>query len=503
MRKFGFVLLALTALILAGGTARAEMTDDQGDAKKFSIHGEVRFRAEMWNNMTDFTDTGTDCGLFSCDDNDSFDIWPYRVRLAAKGDLGNDIYVYGEFQGSGVSGGGVFGETQPNFGDDTETITGGVHLYQGWVKAKDIGNTVLDLKFGRQEIVFGTGLHFSSLDFYNGIHHDAVMGTWDWENFRLDGFYIKNFESNQILTFQDVAADSDDQTLGVHAQQKLGADKNQDLSYYGFLQMQNDPEIDPGQDRGKIYTVGVRWAKMVHGETGFLWNAELATQFGDFQPCASTSSLVTTLFGPSAGCEDDAWSQSSYVFEGTFGYNWHSGKTDQKVWGGVTYASGDDDPTDEDNNAYMPLYTDFHKRLGYADLFAESNITAFSVGYKMNMDDRHMFGATLYQFTKTEKEGAVYSPLGIQNGPSSFPVIDGCLSTTPPAGKSCSDDLGMELDLSYGYNMTANFGFDVALSLFDPGDAVTDHFSNWQTGFLENAGDDMATRLTAQARARW
>jgi len=514
MRKFGFVLLGFTALVLAGSIARADMMDDQNDNKKFSIHGEVRFRAEVWNNATDFTDT-TSFGTFPGQGysnsafggtNDSFDLWPYRVRLAAKGDLGNDIWVYGEFQGAGVSGGGLYGETQPFFGDDTETLNGGVHLYQGWVKAKDVGNTVLDLKFGRQEIVFDTGLQFSSLNFYNGIHHDAVRATWDWDNFRIDGFWMKNFESNQaagvILPFDN----ADDQTFGAHAEHMIGADKDQHVSYY----------VIGNQMRGlydsasaTMYTVGARYARDLTDDNGFVWNAEAAYQFGDWQPCASMSTGFTAAFDVFAGpvtfpCPDN-FDQKAYVFEGMFGYNWHDGSTNQRVWGGVNYASGDKDPNDTDMKQYMPLYTDFHNRLGYADLFAESNITAYSIGYNLNLDNKHLFGATLYQFNKTEKEAPVYSPLGVgsqQNSTTNLVfnllTISGC--TNPPPGESCSDDLGQELDLTYGYNMTSNFGFDVALSYFSPGDAIKNQISSY--GFY-NAGDDNAMRLTGQARARW
>ena len=524
MRKFGFVLLGFTALVLAGSIARADMMDDQSDNKKFSIHGEVRFRAEMWNNMTDFTDTtsygtypkGYSNSTFGGTD-DSFDIWPYRVRLAAKGDLGNDIYVYGEFQGSGVSGGGLYGETQPFFGDDTEVLSGGVHLYQGWVKAKDVGNTVLDLKFGRQEIAFDTGLQFSALNFYNGIHHDAVRATWDWDNFRIDGFWMKNFEANQGAGFLLPFDNADDQTFGAHAEQKIGADHDQNLSYY-VIAMQQRSFYDSAS--AKNYTVGVRYAHDLMDDNGFVWNAELGYQFGDWQPCATTSTGFTAAFdlynGPISFPCPDNFDLKATVFEGMFGYNWHDGSTNQRVWGGVNYASGDKDPNDMDMKAYMPLYTDFHNRLGYADLFAESNITAYSIGYSLNLDNKHMFGATLYQFNKTEKEGVVYSPLGVgsqQNTETNYiyslntvyPCFDG---QTPPSGKSCSDDLGQELDLSYGYNMTSNFGFDVALSYFKPGDAIENQVSNYgDTGSggstTSGAGGDNAMRLTGQVRARW
>src|SRR5262247_3436029 len=119
MKKLGVVMLGLAAALFVGNVARAAM-DEEGDNKKFSIHGEIRFRGEWWDNLTDFTDT--DAVLDNSEANDSFDLFPYRVRLAMKGDLGHDIWVYGEFQGAGVAGGGAFGEVSPFFGDDTEIL---------------------------------------------------------------------------------------------------------------------------------------------------------------------------------------------------------------------------------------------------------------------------------------------------------------------------------------------------------------------------------------------
>ncbi|HKY31142.1 MAG TPA: alginate export family protein [Candidatus Polarisedimenticolia bacterium] len=468
MRKFGLFMLGLTAILCAGTLAQAQ--DDEDTDNKFSIHGEVRFRGESWTNLTDFADTDGDI------DHDTFDIYPYRVRLAAKGDLGNDIWVYGEFQASGVAGGGFFGEVDPFFGDETELFNSGVSLYQGYVKVKDVGKSVLDLTFGRTEIVFDRGLHFSSLDFYNGISHDGVMASWDWENMGLHAFWFRPFESNVFFGsggVLDPGSNADDDTLGVHWNMMIGQDKEQDVAAYVFHQTQNTFGLTSDQDKTEIFTVGGRWGRSVKGETGFLWNIEAALQFGDVQPCIN--------FGGPCG---DTLDQKAHVIEGAFGYNWHGGKTDQKIWGGALLASGDEDGADEDSEAFMPLYTDFHERLGYADLFAPMNIQAINVGYKINVDDRHIAGAKFFNFTSAEETDFNMSPLTgvVVSDPTPCITLD-----------ECEDDLGNELDLFYTYAMTNNFSFDTALAWFMPGDAVEQTFGH----------DDAAWRIYGQARARW
>ena len=213
MRKLGMFLLGFAAVLFAGGAAQAAMSEDDTD-NKFSIHGEVRFRGESWSNLTDFTDTGSHTLGFSSDDD--FDVFPYRVRLAAKGDLGHDIWVYGEFQASGAAGGGLFGQTDPFFGDSIEFLDSGVSLYQGYVKLKDVGKTNLDLTIGRQEIVFDRGLHFSSLDFYNGISHDGVMANWEWDKFNIAAFWTRASDSNLAATSLSPNSGGDQDILGAH-----------------------------------------------------------------------------------------------------------------------------------------------------------------------------------------------------------------------------------------------------------------------------------------------
>ncbi len=509
MRRLGYFLLGFAAVVFMGGVAQAAMEEDEGGEKKFTIHGEVRFRGEWWNNLTDFTDTDADPdgdGVNDSTDNDSFDIFPYRITLAAKGDLGHDIWVYGAFQGSGVAGGGLFGEVSPFFGDDFEAADSGVNLYQGWVKAKDVGDSVLDLTFGRQEIVFDTGLHFSNLPYYNGISHDGVMAAWDWDNFGVHAFWIQPFESNLFATDLDQNSDADDNTLGVHFKHMLG-DNDQDVAYYLFLQIQDDfdlSDVDPitggvqRGDKGKIYTAGARWGhKVEHGKGGFGWNLEGSYQFGDFQPCAAGLTTVGGfIFGPGApACVEDTLDMKAWVLEGSLGYTWSQGKTDQKLWGGLTWASGDDDPADEDMEAFMPLYNDFHRRLGYADLFAVTNIESYNIGYKVNVDERHIFGGTFWLFNQAETETGTVSPLTfVSTGET---LADSCVSG---GGVSCDDDLGQELDLFYDYNLTENFSFDLFLAWFEPGQAIEDHWSGF--GAVD-AGEDAAWRFNAQARARF
>lgn len=525
MRRHGIYLMVCMAALCAGGYVGAAGEAEPDDDNKFSVHGEVRFRAEMWDNMMDFTDKNEDLGGDAADDN--FDIWPYRYRVMAKGDLGHDVWVGVEFQGTGVAGGGPFGANTSPFGDADEIAESGVSIYQGNIKLVDVGNTVLDLTMGRTELVLDRGLHFSNLPFYNGITHDGAIGAWQWEKFGLTGFWLRNSEANVegVITSNCGGTipgtlcedpDFDTDTIGIHAKHFIGGDEHHDIAYYLFVQEQDSANLEdtdgPGPDTtaetGQIVTLGARWGRYVEDESGWHWNAEVSVQSGDYQPLVPGMILMPNVWGVvgfalpglqescTPGSAGDACDAAGMVFEGSTGYTWH-GDTSHTIWAGVTVASGDDDPNDEDQDAYMPLYTDFHKRLGYADLWALSNIQAISVGYKAMIGEKHLVGATIYSFSKAEEDGLSFSPL--TGGGGAF--ID-CDPAVVPAGEECEDDLGSEVDIFYNYYMTNNFSFDTALSFVSPGDAVEDHFCGFGA-CTDDEGSDSAFRITGQARARF
>lgn len=525
MRRYGIYLMICMAVLCAGGFAVAAHDKDmEDDDNKFSVHGEIRFRGENWDNLLDFTDKNSDT---PGSEDDQFDIYPYRYRILAKGDLGNDIWVGAEFQGTGVAGGGLFGENTAPFGDGFEIAESGVGVYQGYIKLMDIGNSMMDLTIGRSELVLDTGLHFSALPFYNGITHDGAIAGWQWDSFDLTGFWLMNSESNlnpigiTCPTGGTIGLpsglcpdeDADFATWGIHGKHWIDDDHHHEAAWYAFLQEQDSANLfgSPTPEEGMIITFGGRWGNYNKGEGGFHWNLEAALQTGDYQTLATGTLLMPNVWGAGTFASNpsctpssagDACDAGGLVFEGSVGYTW-DGDVAHTIWGGITHASGDDDPNDEDQDAFMPLYTDFHKRLGYADLWAVSNIQAWYAGYKGMANDKHLFGGTFYMFQKAEEGGLSYSPLTGGGG-----VFVDC----PPFGGAsfddgCDDDLGQEIDIFYNYYMTNNLSFDTAFSWVDPGDAVEDHIcgvdASGDAVCSDGEGGDSGWRLTYQARARF
>jgi len=166
------------------------------------------------------------------------------------------------------------------------------------------------------------------------------------------------------------------------------------------------------------------------------------------------------------------------VGEGWIGWNMKSGKNNHRFYARIAQASGDDDNTDSDYKGFIPMFGDFHNRLGHGDFLqlsatstnlgpnsasiANLGIKATGIGWTGMFGDKHEVGAELWSF-KTDKDTAA-------NG----------------------NKLGTEDDVWYGYNYSKNLTFTASLSQFSPDDALT-----------QGGANDKVQRLTARARLRF
>ena len=192
------------------------------------------------------------------------------------------------------------------------------------------------------------------------------------------------------------------------------------------------------------------------------------------------------LFCPLGDCDIDA-----SVFEGSLGFNWAHGDSTSRVHVGAFVASGDDDPTDSDIEAFFPLWGDIHanNRLGDTDLFGLAsanivstvanggfgfaNITDINAGYSLKAGN-HSFSVDVHSFVTTEDVMIGFGP-----------------------GALTDDDLGSEVDLKYGFNYSSNVSIEVGVADFMAGDLI-------DAAELSGSGDaDDILRAWAQIRLRF
>lgn len=462
-------LAAVVSLALSGFLPlfAEEAASSASNGKKFSVHGEVRMRYEIFQNAADFSNSKN--GNYE----DTYDIAPFRVRFGVRSDLGHDITAFADMQGSGVWGraNNDTGDSavRDYFGASDEQGTN-VDLYQGWVNFGKIGGTNMDLRIGRQEIEFDRGLHFSSQPYYNGISHDGVVAAWTWEKLAVHGLWTRDDELNQF----DESLETDNDLLGAHVTVAMGEAKGTDLSYYLFHEInRGEPGMGSG-GRTTITTIGARYGRELKGATGMIWNVEGAWQEGDVEFSAASS-----------------LDHQAYIFEGMIGYNSDKSGQDRTFWVGLYAATGDSDPNDDKQEAYNPLFTEIHSRLGDSDIVPLANIRAVHTGVNVAFRDNHAFRAEFFQFAKAEEEQATISPV------SGVVLSSACI---PSGSQNCSDDIGRELDLDYSFRATENLTLGIAWAYFIPGGAIEDEFG---TPGSTSTGEHAAQRIAFQARARF
>jgi hypothetical protein len=450
---------------------------EEGDNYDFT--GGVRFRGMYEENYEDFSDDGVD-PFFGNDD--GFAYWPYRVRLGMLGRLPKNVYGYIEFQTASAAG---LSDEQRHV---LESNKDPFDLYMGLIKMDEIGGTNSELIFGRQELVFDNEFLFGNLDFYNGVSHDGIRYRWAGEENVFDGFWFQPLETFEF--------DEDIWFAGFHWS-NLGWIESGDVSAYLYYVRSNRTE---GVGEAGIYTIGARTGRADIEESGFVWNIEVAGQFG----------TLGKVFPVAAITSDDA-DVSAFGGEGLFGYEWVNG-LDQVVFLRGYYASGDGDVTDDSAEAFQPFFQDFHNRLGIADIVPNSNIISASVGYGLQ-GERHGFGVELFTFMLAETmQASRFSaafPFGVSDtqvghgisevaGDCAFWAPDcGGLAVTPQGASVDEDALGTEIDLRYDFIYSENLEFNVGLAWFQPGDAI--ELAN--TTFLN--ADDPALRLYGEADLRW
>lgn len=491
--------LALTAaLFVVPAWAGDDDDADEGD-KRFSIHGEVRSRWEYFDNVADFLDH-SDSGDF---EDDEYDIWPFRVRIAAEGHFTDNVKGYIELQNSGFFG----NETpfkalpDPNF---QVLGTGGVprgfpgfeeedtSLYQGWVALEGIAGSSFDLKIGRQEHVLGNELQLGDLDFYSGLSFDGLRGTFNWEKSDLNLFYYLISELGAGCTA--FCSNENFSLAGATWTWQIN-NKGQVLEPY-LLDTHNSSDFNPVFfDRMNIWTYGARYSRPVMSSEDiddghFDWNAEVALQNGD----------IGFL-----GAEED---HKASIVEGWFGYNWKHGNSRSRAHIGLLTTSGDDDQSDDvlgnedsDHEDYLFLFTDVHanNRLGDMDLetfffswadtvfgpFFANGITDLSLGYTWHgEDDRHRLMGAVHNFVLSEDFCGIK---GTRGGPTT----------------SCDDELGLEADFSYNFRYTEHVALEAGLAWFSPGTVVDGVFGEDTDGSGLPDDADEAMRVWGQARLRW
>ena len=358
----------------------------------------------------DWFDSFNDVDNGGNDNEEAASFWPFRANIGLTGSFNEMFSAYIEFQAYGF-----FGDDNTGLQGYSGTSGGNVDLYQGYAT---LNTDRWNFKFGRMEHQIGNELIIGNNSFYNGQVFDGITASSEYDSWGLDLFLFKVTEGP--LT---TPGDSDDTNLyGIDVDFMLGKAA---LTPY-LLYLKDDSAM-----KREIGTVGILYNRPNDDNNGWDLNLELAGQFGE-----NGTGMATV-------------DNKGIIFEGWFG--WTFGDAG-RIHVGALYASGSDDPTE---NGWISLFEDGHayNRLGNLDLFNAgltgtpgrmTNIQDLNVGYTWgpSADSKHQFFAALHQFTRPETVGGA------------------------------DDDLGIEFDVTYSYQIVHNSALQIGAGFLSAGDAL-------------------------------
>jgi len=487
----------------------SDVVIDVGPDIVLTITGEARTRFEFIENGSDFSSGGRDGSFDEAAFDDSFSYGASRYNIGFRVDLPRDVAAVIELQGANTFGGGPAGlgtelraqttqhqrpgvinhlwgaskvGSQNNLlGDDADpqhleiirTLSGaldpGVFVYQGYMEAAHVGDSIFSVRVGRQELAYGTEWMLGNQDFYDGQTYDGVKGIFEFtDKHRLDLFWAKLAERDTTINgavadpVLDQSGDDSDLYGAYFSAQTLGnSSVGMDAYVMGLHDQANlalgvTTDADNNYITGaglfggdnlsylSSYWVGVRFFR--ERETGFHFSAEVTYQFGKLDGVSN---------GDDGGFSIGAWGLESFM-----GYTWDQ-PTHPTIKGGVTYATGQSasDLGNGDWNTFFTPAGEVHPRLGLADVVDASNVLAFNLGYTGSKGN-HSWGVDLYHF-----EAAEVDPF-VEDSIVSDVAID--------AGNDLSSTIGQEVDLWYNYQYSEHLVAQFAAAYFNAGGFIDD-----------------------------
>lgn len=348
MRSLRTLLIA--ALVLSmGSMAFAEL-------QEVTIDGSIRIRGNSY-------------------DDDSFDanFVEQRTRIGVNADFTDDVRVHIEIDDYGF------------FGTDLRDVTGGdsgfggggagdVSLYQGYIEARDMWDTTLQLRIGRQEISLGSewlvGTNDTSSAF-SGLSFDAIRLDYATDNFTITGIWAKLADT--------LAGDFGDDDTDLYA--LYGSYTGiEDITIDGYWMMVRADGVSGDVD---LHTIGARAGGNV---SNFDYEAELAFQFGD------TGSTDFDGIGINA--------ELGYTFDANYA---------PRIYIGFAWLGGPDDGDAGFNRLFSNW--EYSQFLGNTDL---SNVWLVRGGVSMSPTEDISLGLDLAYFQADEETAGSDDSLGFE-----------------------------------------------------------------------------------------
>lgn len=329
-----------------------------------------------------------------------------QFRLNLQWVISENLLVYVEGQDARSIGEnedgipGVNDENPPSIYEDS------FDLHQAYVQLKFDSTLPISIKAGRQKIARGAQRLISPLEWVNTARVvDGVVVTIGENDRTLDLFASRlvPVDPEGFNDWDDVANPLWNSGFhGLYYTDQLLI-KESVFEAYWLLRYEDDAD-------DQVHTLGSRIDSKILDPVD--WNAELMVQFGDYRGLDHQALALHLEAGYSADC--------SYPSRLSMAYN---------------FATGDDDPTDNDHGTFDNLYPLNHAYYGYMDLFSLQNIHNLELVSKTKIHDQLSVRIAYQSFWLAEPETDAW--------------YNAAVGVIRQAESDVSSHVGQEIDLTF------------------------------------------------------
>ncbi|MCA8986411.1 MAG: alginate export family protein [Planctomycetaceae bacterium] len=320
------------------------------------------------------------------------------------------------------------------------------------VKVAELENGDVHARYGRQMLNYGDQHVMSPLAWGNTFRNfEGFKAYYKGKDWDIDAFAVQPVNgAARGVVVNTKSFDTPDQSewvSGVYATYR-GLEQGT-LDLFWIWDIENEP-VANRQD-GDRHTFGARYygTKAVKGtgdEVERTWGYDVqgAIQIGndDFTG------------GPGTGPNLNVYSG---FFNALLSHTWNKVDMKPQVFALYYLGTGDQDPTDTNNNTYFSLYPLGHAYWGILDNLGGQNMVDYSVGAKVNPKEKLTLMSQWHWFDQHRSQDFIYNIAGAPLG-------------TPAATQD--SHIGNELDLVATYKVNSNLTLESGYSWFWYGNAV-------------------------------
>lgn len=430
-------------------------------AKRVKLGGQIRTRAEYANgfyNVPDLTLPGASSAVRgaaeSVDDNYVLN----QTRLWADADVNEHLRVFIQIQDSRA-----FGVEGTTVGFATDGPNNRLDIHQGYFDVRKLFDLPLTVRVGRQEIIWGDHRVIGNFVWSNqGRVFDGGRFMWDTDAIHAEAFAVTVDEDGFLPV--DGSDNSDESIYAA----MIGFKK---LIPSALLELMYIQKNDQDETSGTLVATG---------NTAAFGHPVIIHDFGvriDGK-LPNLDAVDYTLEAHGQVGDYGEMNQKAWAFAGRAGYTFKEVAWQPRIGFEYAFASGDDDPDDNDHKTFDNLYPTNHWQgnYGFIDLLSWQNVHDFRGNIKVSPTSRLTVQVDYHYFLLDEEEDGWY-------------FAAGNLAAARPAGgfTTNDDNLAQEVDLTVSYDLYKNVKILAGYSFFGAEDWIEDTIDDINThwGYLQ------------------